>query len=219
MLTLDELKKIDKIEYLRDVELGLMCDYYEDVFLPIEIKYEVRDLGAISLTFEKAHFAHLLGLHYIATTAQFRGVKAWEGMRDGTHTLEKYKGVRPGYGSLSSRVQYFPSLIKALNNPFACMYNAKNVETGKRGEPILVADFIVYDEVNRKFIHLGLSKYRPDKLKCFPRSFFPRDDDTYIAGQTPLAIVDRWITQREGRIPEQHLDTGVCVVVEQKRST
>jgi hypothetical protein len=188
MLTIDDLNNNQSIANIKEVSLSLITDYYEKELMSLEFSYLLRSGKTLTIAFEKSHFAHLIGLQYVSNTSHYKGMSAWNGIRDGSFTLDKLKETnKHGYSTVEDRIRFFPLLKKALFNPFACIYEATNIENSSNKSQ-LVCDFIIYDEIDNRYIHLGISKYHPSSLRCFPRSFFTQDSNAYIKNQIPLAI-------------------------------
>jgi len=140
---------------------------------------------SLSIDFEKLHFYHLAGLHYLKDLADtLKGDRAivFDKILNGNITQALLETSRH-YPEIAERIQYLTFLESIIDsNKTVFKYNKK-----LEAFSAIQADFLLKNEIQARNIFTFLSE-NPDG-KYFCRSFFPQTDKDYSNGQSTWTLL------------------------------
>ena len=143
-------------------------------------------MSKIILNFSETEFVHLAGLHKLVDNEFFRTAsrkKVFDYALEGKisyDTLMKSEN----FDFVKERIDYFEFLENMLDrNDIIFKYNAKrNVFS------LIQADYLLQSEHTGRDIYIFLDRLEDTDLH-FCRSFFPKGDKDYTAGQTKYTLL------------------------------
>lgn len=140
----------------------------------------------LSINFEKLHFYHLAGLHYLKDLADIlkgdRGI-VFEKILNGTITQTELENSRH-YPEIENRIGYLVYLEAIMDsNETIFKYNPK-----LESFSAIQADFLMKNQLQARNVFTFLSENKLNG-KYFCRSFFPQMDKDYSLGQTNRTVL------------------------------
>lgn len=157
----------------------------------IDTQYEIiigrkGQLSKIILNFSETEFVHLAGLHKLVDNDFFRTAsrkKVFDYALNGNisyNTLTKSEN----FDFVKERIEYFEFLENILDsNDIIFKYNSK-----KNVFSLIQADYLLQSEYNSRDIYIFLDRLKNSDLH-FCRSFFPKGDKEYTAGQAKYTLL------------------------------
>ena len=140
----------------------------------------------MSIEFEKLHFYHLAGLHYLKDLADtLKGDReiVFEKILNGIITQSDLETSRH-YPEIQDRIEYLSYLEEIMDsNDTIFKYNPR-LETFS----VIQADFLMKNEIQSRNIFTFLSQNSANGT-YFCRSFFPQTDKDYSIGQTNRTLL------------------------------
>ena len=140
----------------------------------------------LSITFEKAHFFHLAGLHYLTDrTTLLYGDRAqlFHKILNGTITAQQLESSK-FYPKIKDRIEYLSYLEQIMDsNETVFKYNPR-----LEAFSAIQADFLLKNEMQSRNIFTFLSNDKASG-KYFCRSFFPQINKDYSKGQTNWTLL------------------------------
>ena len=141
---------------------------------------------SFTITFEKAHFFHLAGFHYLTdrTTLLYGDrTQLFHKILNGTITTQQIESS-DFYPQIKERIEHLAYLEEIMDsNKTVFKYNPR-LETFSA----IQADFLLKNEVHSRNIFTFLSKDGSNG-KYFCRSFFPQTDKDYSQNQTTWTLL------------------------------
>ncbi|MGZ4111816.1 MAG: PBECR4 domain-containing protein [Tumebacillaceae bacterium] len=192
MLTIDDLLTLQRMPRESDISLELFQQFYKLYLCDQIFIFELEDGKEIKLQFEEDNLCHLLGIHHILKHRRYKGQSGYELIVDGTVTIQFLKQQNKiGYQSKKHRLLYFPFVYQMILTPLLVEYSGTGMQSSMDFE------LIIYNSVDRKYLHLGLRKDR-DSDFYYPVSFFEDSRDRYVSGQKLISVhhvrIDRDVT-------------------------
>ena len=140
----------------------------------------------LSIDFERLHFYHLAGLHYLKDLADTlkgdRGI-VFEKILDGKITQADLESSIH-YPEIKDRIEYLVYLESLMDsNETIFKYNP-----ALEAFSVIQADFLLKNQVQARNIFIFLSGDKSNG-KYFCRSFFPQTDKDYSLGQTNWTLL------------------------------
>lgn len=140
----------------------------------------------LSIDFERLHFYHLAGLHYLKDLADTlkgdRGI-VFEKILDGKITQADLESSIH-YPEIKDRIEYLVYLESLMDsNETIFKYNP-----ALEAFSVIQADFLLKNQVQARNIFIFLSRDKSNG-KYFCRSFFPQTDKDYSLGQTNWTLL------------------------------
>ena len=140
----------------------------------------------LSINFEKLHFYHLAGLHYLKDLADtLKGDReiVFEKILNGTISQTELEGSIH-YPEIKDRIDYLIYLEDIMDsNETIFKYNPR-----LESFSAIQADFLLKNEIQARNIFTFLSEDESNG-KYFCRSFFPQTDKDYSVGQTNWTLL------------------------------
>lgn len=140
----------------------------------------------LSIDFERLHFYHLAGLHYLkdlADTLKGDRVIVFEKILDGKITQADLESSIH-YPEIKDRIEYLVYLESLMDsNETIFKYNP-----ALEAFSAIRADFLLKNQVQARNIFIFLSGDKSNG-KYFCRSFFPQTDKDYSLGQTNWTLL------------------------------
>ena len=140
----------------------------------------------LSITFEKDHFFHLAGLHYLTDrTTLLYGDRAqlFHKILNGTITAQQIETSK-FYSNIKDRIAYLAYLEALMDsNETVFKYNPR-----LDAFSAIQADFLLKNEMQSRNIFTFLSSDKASG-KYFCRSFFPQTDKDYSQNQTTWTLL------------------------------
>ena len=140
----------------------------------------------LSIDFERLHFYHLAGLHYLKDLADTlkgdRGI-VFEKILDGKITQADLESSIH-YPEIKDRIKYLVYIESLMDsNETIFKYNP-----ALEAFSVIQADFLLKNQVQARNIFIFLSGDKSNG-KYFCRSFFPQTDKDYSLGQTNWTLL------------------------------
>lgn len=157
----------------------------------IDTQYEIiigrkGQMSKIILNFSETEFVHLAGLHKLVDNEFFRTAsrkKVFDYALDGKidyDTLTKSEN----FDFVKERIEYFEFLESMLDsNEIIFKYNSK-----KQVFSLIQADYLLQSAHNSRDIYIFLDRLK-NSDSHFCRSFFPKGDKDYTAGQSKYTLL------------------------------
>lgn len=165
MLRVEDLLVIQQMPRESDLSLELIRQFYKLHLCDRIFILELDDGTEIHFMFEEDNLCHLLGIHHILGSHKFQGQSGYDLIVDGTTTIQFLKRQnKQAYKSKKQRILYFPFVYQMIWNPVLIEYTGQ-VNTRMDFEIIL------FNMIDRKYLHLGLRKYKNSHF-YYPVSFF-----------------------------------------------
>jgi hypothetical protein len=184
MLTVADLLTLTTKPLQKDVTIQTILEFYEQHLCTYKIIYELdsEERPELRLRFEPDQLYHLLGIHHVLGK-KYNGLPGFNKIKDGTFTWKYMKQKNEqGFKSKKNRMLYFPFVYQLLRSPELVLFDGEKADTNNDSELIL------YNQVEKAYMHLGVSQYTDQENYYFPRSFYDRNNRDHIDGQTPINI-------------------------------
>jgi len=189
-LTVEDLKKINKKPLESEISLQVISDFYNHCLMNrvFEFHIDYPNQPVVKLRFEKDNMCHLLGFQHIfedePEAKKCTGFSGYNYIRTGVVTMDtlKQKHLKDKYKKHRERVLYFPYILQLLKHPTVILFSNEHLDTK------ISTEFILYDNKNNRYIHLGLDKHEGTDY-YFPRTFFARKKNDYIDAQIEIDII------------------------------
>ncbi|MBP2080125.1 PBECR4 domain-containing protein [Oceanobacillus polygoni] len=189
-LTVEDLKTINKKPLESEISLQVISDFYRDCLMNriFEFQIDYPNQPVVKLRFEEDNMCHLLGFQHIfedePNAKSFTGFSGYDYICTGVVTMDtlKQNHIKDKYKEHRERVLYFPFILQLLQHPTVILFSNEHLNTK------ISTEFILYDNRNNRYIHLGLDKHGGTDY-YFPRTFFVRKKNDYIDAQTEIEIV------------------------------
>ncbi|HIT08536.1 MAG TPA: hypothetical protein IAB55_05575 [Candidatus Merdivicinus faecavium] len=148
----------------------------------------LEDGEILSISFQKEHFHHLLGLHKlidldlvnIKRNSAAKIYKSIEKNRIDENYLKK--SVR--FHMMEKRLQYFPLIRGMLNGQVIIDFDPTALDSTH----LNAVEYILFQKVKDGYIHLAFG--RQENRTVFPNTFFFEPGKRYITGQRILNITE-----------------------------
>jgi hypothetical protein len=191
MLSATDLLTLTRKPKRKFLPLLTIQQFYKEHLCDRVFVYETDDADRplVKLRFKEEHLCHLLGFQYLFDEKRYGktyvGDDGYNLIQDGTVTFEFLETMNPTeLPKQENRILFFPFVYQILLNPQAVVFLPENVPFKTK----LKVDLIFYNEQNRRYVHLGLDRYKKRPEIYFPRSFFDRKDKDMVDGQTEVSI-------------------------------
>lgn len=157
----------------------------------LNIQYKIivgrkGELTEIMIAFDKTEFVHLAGLHKLTDNEFFRTTsrkKVFEYILDGK-VLYATAAKSEEFEHVRDRIDYLEYLEDMLDrNDIIFKYNSKqNIFS------LIQADYLMESKHENQAVYIFLDKVENSNVH-FCRSFFPKGDKDYTAGQTKYTLL------------------------------
>ena len=157
----------------------------------IDPQYEIiigrkGQMSKIILNFSETEFVHLAGLHKLVDNEFFRTAsrkKVFDYAVDGKISYDSLTKSE-NFDFVKDRVEYFEFLESMLDsNDIIFKYNSK-----KNIFSLIQADYLLQSAHDSRDIYIFLDRLENSDFH-FCRSFFPKGDKDYTAGQTKYTLL------------------------------
>ncbi|MBR6078691.1 MAG: hypothetical protein IKP60_00855 [Treponema sp.] len=157
----------------------------------LDVEYQIilgkkKNLECLSISFEKQHFYHLAGLHYLRDLADiFSGDRALVFEKILSETIsQRHIELSRHFSKITDRIEYLSYLEQIMDsNETVFKYNSRlDVFSAVQ------ADFLMKNEIQTRNVFTFLSQ-NASTGKYFCRSFFPQTDRDYTEGQTRWTLL------------------------------
>ena len=157
----------------------------------LDIQYEIiigrkGQLTKILLSFSETEFVHLAGLHKLVDNEFIRTAsrkKVFDGILNGEISYNAISQSE-NFGFVKERIEYFEFLENMLDsNEIIFKYNEK-----KNTFSLIQADYLLQSNFNCTEIYIFIDKLK-DSDHHFCRSFFPKGERDYTAGQIKYTLL------------------------------
>jgi hypothetical protein len=185
MLTITDLLTITTKPQQKDIDLQTILSFYEQYLCQQRFIYELEDPdhSLVQIRFEPDQFCHLVGIHYILKGKQFSGQPGFDLIKNGTVTFEYLQNTNKAwFKSKRNRMLYFPFVYPLLQRPTVIQFDEHKAETS------MDAELVLYNQQDKAYLHLGVSKYSDPDPHYFPMSFYDRNNRDHIDGQTGVKV-------------------------------
>ena len=140
----------------------------------------------ITLGFDETQFVHLAGLHKLTDNEFFRTAsrkKVFNAALNGSISYE-IVAKSSNFNEIQDRIEYFEFLEEMLDsNNIIFRYNSKrNVFS------LIQADYLMQSQYNCSDVYIFIDKLKNSDVH-FCRSFFPKGDKDYTAGQAKYTLL------------------------------
>ncbi len=189
MLSVTDLLTIQTKPHKKDVTLLTIQEFYKEHLCNRLFIFELDDQQRpiVKLRFEESNLCHLFGFQYVfagqKNASKYVGQSGYNLIKNSTVTFDTLneKATRQGFKNQRNRMLYLPFIHQLLKNPTAIIFSTAHLTTK------LDVDIILYNHLDNKYLHLGLDKDK-DSQYFYPKTFFERNKDDFITGQTELTI-------------------------------
>jgi phage-Barnase-EndoU-ColicinE5/D-RelE like nuclease4 len=192
MLSVTDLLNLTKKPKRKFLSLQTIQQFYKEHLCDRVFIFETdnTERPIIKLRFKEEHLCHLLGFQYLFDEKRFGktyiGEDGYNLIQDGTVTFEFIENTNPnGLPKYENRILFFPFVHQILQNPKSIVFLPENVPFKSK----LKADLIFYNHLNKRYVHLGLDRFKKRPQNYYPKSFFERRDKNFIDGQTEINII------------------------------
>lgn len=157
----------------------------------IDTQYEIiigrkGQISKIILNFSETEFVHLAGLHKLVDNEFFRTAsrkKVFDYALDGKIAYDALTKSE-NFDFVKERIEYFEFLENMLDsNEIIFKYNSK-----KQVFSLIQADYLLQSTHNSRDIYIFLDRLENSDFH-FCRSFFPKGDKDYTAGQAKYTLL------------------------------
>lgn len=182
MHTVEDLLTIQRMPRESEISLQVIQQFYKKYLCDRIYVYQLASGEEVRFAFKEDNLCHLLGIQHILKPYRFQGQSGYDLLADGTVTIQFLKQKnKQGYKSKKHRILYFPFLYQLVLAPILIQSESE----GQSGN--MQYELIVYNQVDCKYLHLGLRK-KEDRDFYYPVSFFEDGRDRYVSGQ-PVRLV------------------------------
>lgn len=200
MYKAEELILLEEKPRINDIDLYVLCDFYEMFLLPFVYTYYVvagSDVKQFRLRFDRDKLCHLLGVESIAKghvkyreLSQYKGNIGWKNIKEGKLNFGKLKSLNKSkFKSVKAKFVYFYLVPSLIEQPMAVLFDGKKVDPPVNIE----CEVLFYSKHENAVVHLGIDI--DDEGIYFPRTFFveklghEKAEDIYTINQTPIKVV------------------------------
>jgi len=157
----------------------------------IDTQYEIiigrkGQMSKIILNFSETEFVHLAGLHKLVDNEFFRTAsrkKVFDYAVDGKISYDSLT-ISENFDFVKERIEYFEFLESMLDsNDIIFKYNSK-----KNVFSLIQADYLLQSAHDSRDIYIFLDRLE-NSDSHFCRSFFPKGDKDYTAGQAKYTLL------------------------------
>lgn len=190
MLTVNDLRVLASKPKLNDFTFETLLDFYEqhlcNRLFVYELGHPVNTI--IKLRFEEDKLCHLLGFQHVfkkrRNASRYVGQSGYDLLRKGNITFDTLKeiDIKSNFKSKKNRMLYFPFVYQILYNPTAILFSNESLSTD------IETEFIFYNIHNQTYLHLGVDSDGQNPY-YFPKTFLERNNNDFVEGQTPVAIL------------------------------
>lgn len=193
-LTIEDLKTINRKPLESELSLGVLLNFYEECLSDTLFVFELDYLEqpTIRLHFSKDNLCHLLGFQHIfegePNASNYSGFSGYNLIKNRTITINslKQQHLRENYKKHRERVLYFAFIYQLIKNPTTILFSKELAKF----ETNIETEFILYDNKNNRYLHLGLDKHEGTNI-YFPRTFFVRKNKAFIENQKEINILKK----------------------------
>lgn len=179
--------------------LKRLSDQYEKIIKKNYI-YQIDGGIKLEIVFKKRNFPHLIGLHKLIDIPDLKKLSNKTGQADIV-----YRNIRNDkltyeiiskskhFSEIKDRIESFKEIDRILEtSELIINFNKETLKKETKMETELKSNVILYTKIKEKYIHLCVVK---SKGSVYPESFFPRNDNNYIKGQTKRNIIKKDILE------------------------
>ncbi|OAB27858.1 hypothetical protein [Paenibacillus macquariensis] len=204
ILTCSELYELSTHPKINTISLELLREYYATYLEPF--KYEISLTGnddggneisrTIDLRFDKDCFCHLVATKKIVKRSvrsndlyKYFGSNGYDNIQNGMINFDLFKTMnRKLYDLNKSKFVFFYLIPLVMDNAKAVLFDGTKLQNSD-----VDCDIIFYDEINKKYIHLGVD-YNEKKGYYRPVTFLvekvteANSGLKFIENQNPLLV-------------------------------
>jgi hypothetical protein len=192
MLSVTDLLTLTKKPKRKFLSLLALQQFYKEHLCDRVFTFETDSIERpiVKLRFKEEHLCHLLGFQYLFDEKRYGkmyiGNDGYDLIKNGTVTFEFIEQTNPTeFAKYENRILFFPFVHQILQNPQTIVFQPENVPFKSK----LKADLIFYNHLNKRYIHLGLDRFKKRPQNYYPKSFFERRDKNFIDGQAEINII------------------------------
>lgn len=197
LLTSQQLATVQRKPIESELSLKNLQLFYEEYLMSKIFVFEIDEPSqpVINLIFEADNLCHLMGFQHIFEGEQnatdYQGYDGYCKLENCEVTMDTFEEprIKDKYKENRERILYFPFLYQLVTNPTVILFDPKKLD----GKTKISTEFIFYNPVNNRYLHLGLDKHEGTN-SYFPRTFFVRKKNDYIEDQTPVNVLNMQIT-------------------------
>ena len=159
MLSVTDLLTLTKRPKRKFLSLLTLQQFYKEHLCDRVFIFETDDIDRpiVKLRFKEEHLCHLLGFQYLFDEKRYGktyvGTDGYNLIANGTVTFQSIEKSNPTeLAKQENRILFFPFVHQILQNPESIIFLPQNVPFKSKFK----ADLIFYNELNKRYLHLGL---------------------------------------------------------------
>lgn len=196
-LAIDDLASIESKPTEHEITLKTIADFYNHYMVSTEFEFTLdhSTQQTVKIRFEKDNLCHLLGFQHIfadePNAKSYVGQSGFSLLEKSEVTFSTFKSspnLLNKYKQDKERILYFPFIYQLLLEPDFIAFSNASLSTN------ISTEFILYNQKNKRYIHLGVDKHENTEDIYFPRTFLVTKSNKFVNNQQPIEILSKKMT-------------------------